>query len=710
MSIDLSQFKTVFFEESYEGLEQMESLLLNLNDQDDEALNAIFRAAHSIKGGAGMFGYNHVVDFTHVAETLLDEMRSGKRAITSELVQLFLQANDSIKTLLDLAHDDINDTPPEVTKVQQQLQLLLDSDTATPEKDTETESPSMTAVLETIEQADNNGPIGWKIVFRPIAEMLKTGNEPLHMLSALQELGEMRCICHTEEVPVIDQLSPTDCYLSWTILLKTEESKDEIEEIFAWVEDLCELSIDPLFDDEFALPHEKTETNTHPTEESIEPEVKATAITSTNATDTSSQNEDDRRKGDRRKSSDRRQSLDRRGSGETNSLRVGIEKIDTLINRVGELVITQSMLSQISHVDESNQLNLERLLEGLAQLERNTREIQEDVMQIRMLPISFVFNRFPRLVHDLQAQLGKQIELVITGQETELDKTLMEKISDPLVHLVRNSIDHGIELPADRLATGKPETGKVELNAFHQGGSIIIEIIDDGKGLNQEKILEKAIESGLVSKDEELEEQQIFNLIMQPGFSTADKVTDLSGRGVGMDVVARNIAELGGSVQIESTEGKGSCFRISLPLTLAILDGQQAQIDGHIYIIPLMSIVESLQVPAQKINAIGGQDPLYSFRGEYIPLINLRDAMGHPPKEQASNLIIVVEANNQLYGLIVDELLGQQQFVIKSLEENYQRVEGVAGATILGSGQVGLIIDIAGIFKVHRKKNLKRIA
>lgn len=705
MSIDLTQFKDVFFEESFEGLDVMESHLLDLDEQDNEALNAIFRAAHSIKGGAGMFGFTHIVDFTHVVETLLDEMRSNKRNVSEELVSLLLRANDSIKTLLELAKDDITDFPDTVQEVQQNLQQVLDGEPASSAAEVTTEETAAPTGTEVSGTSAAAAGAGWLIHFKPSSELLQTGNEPLHMFSALEDLGKLEVECHSEKVPTLDELCPTECYLSWTLKLHGQDiPKEEVEEVFAWVEDLCELEISILDEDQPGTPATASEAKTTqaPTfvaevtaKEPPEPEAKGTL---------------DRRQGDRRRQTDRRQSLDRRGGSESNSLRVSIEKIDTLINRVGELVITQSMLSQITHVEDLSQLNLERLQEGLAQLERNTREIQEDVMQIRMLPISFVFNRFPRLAHDLQAQLGKQIELVISGQETELDKTLMEKLSDPLVHLVRNSIDHGIEMPAQRLEAGKQKAGQVELNAYHQGGNIIIEIKDDGQGLNTEKILAKAIDMGVVSAGEQLEDHEIFNLIMQPGFSTAEKVTDLSGRGVGMDVVARNISELGGNIEIESSAGKGSCFRISLPLTLAILDGQQAQIDEQIYIIPLVSIIESLQVPMEQIRAIAGKDQLYSFRGDYIPLVNLRQAMGHNGSNSESNLIVVVEASNQRYGLIVDELLGQQQFVIKSLEENYQRVEGVAGATILGSGKVGLIIDIAGVLKLHRRQNLKRIA
>ena len=775
MSIDLSQFKEVFFEESFEGLAVMESLLLTLDTSDIESLHAIFRAAHSIKGGAGMFNFKNIVEFTHIVETLLDEIRSEKRGIDKELEHLLLKSVDAIKNLLDLAQDDDETVPHDVQSIQQQLKDVLEGkvvegkliegklveDSVIDDSTSGDENP-----IEPVSNREDS--TGWQIVFTPHDHMLQTGNEPLHMLNALTELGDLEVQCDCSRVPLWQDLSPEQCYLSWDMQLYGDIAKEDIEEVFSWVDDECELQVSPLRSrngsthtsslDNHSKPSTVETLSSDPSSTAPQPPIKqstsltaelpidqhstdsekvaqskettgpeapplpaeaalpvetilpeeTTAQVDTKATKTDLPKQDNRRQGDRRKQTDRRGTLERRAGGEAASIRVSTEKIDTLINRVGELVITQSMLSQIgSSTEVLNQRTLEQLKEGLVQLERNTREIQEDVMQIRMLPISFVFNRFPRLVHDLQTQLDKRIELVISGEGTELDKTLMEKISDPLVHLVRNSIDHGIEMPEDRKACNKPEAGRVDLEAYHQGGNIIIEIRDDGKGLDTDKILQKAREKGLLGEGEVPERRQIFDLIMQPGFSTADQVSDLSGRGVGMDVVSRNINELGGNIEISSESGKGSCFRISLPLTLAILDGQQVELDEQIYIIPLVSIVESLQVPASEINAIAGKDRLYSFRGEYIPLVSLRQVMDQPENPDKENLVVVVEANGQHYGLMVDGLLGQQQFVIKSLEENYRKVEGVAGATILGNGRVGLILDVGGLLRLNRQQNLR---
>ncbi|NOX90879.1 MAG: chemotaxis protein CheA, partial [Gammaproteobacteria bacterium] len=412
---------------------------------------------------------------------------------------------------------------------------------------------------------------------------------------------------------------------------------------------------------------------------------------------------DRRAEEDRRQENDRRQPARKTASPESSSIRVGIDKIDDLINMVGELVITQSMLGQLG--GDFDMSRVERLNDGLAELERNTRELQESVMRIRMLPISFAFNRFPRMVHDLSAKLDKKIELTMSGEQTELDKTVMEKIGDPLVHLVRNSIDHGIETPEARKAAGKPETGVVNLNAYHQGGNIIIEINDDGAGLNYEKILAKAIERGLVGANEELPEEKVYELLFEPGFSTADVVSDVSGRGVGMDVVKRNIMALGGGVDVKSVPGEGSTFTIRLPLTLAILDGQLVRVGDNTYIIPLVSIVESLLVDQKNVNEIAGKAEVYQLRSDYLPIIRLYDIFGVEPDRRSldDGLLVVVEGDGKKGGLLVDELLGQQQVVIKSLETNFRRVEGLSGATILGDGTVALIVDVAGVVRLSRE-------
>ncbi|MEN6540224.1 MAG: chemotaxis protein CheA, partial [Mizugakiibacter sp.] len=391
-------------------------------------------------------------------------------------------------------------------------------------------------------------------------------------------------------------------------------------------------------------------------------------------------------------------------AGDTASIRVGIEKVDALINMVGELVITQSMLGQVGEHFEPSMLDTLRA--GLAQLERNTRELQESVMRIRMLPISTVFNRFPRLVHDLERKLGKQVHLELHGEQTELDKTVLEKIGDPLVHLVRNAIDHGLEPPERRRAAGKPDTGTLRLNAYHLGGNIVVEVSDDGAGLDREAIVRKARERGLIGAADQPDDAAVAELIFQPGFSTAATTTDLSGRGVGMDVVRRNVNDLGGAVTVASRPGRGSTFTIVLPLTLAIIDGLTAQVGDERYIIPLVSIIESMQLKREQINRIGSEGEVFRFREGYLPIVRLHALFGcrDAITDATRGIVVVVEGEGRRVGLLVDALLGQQQAVIKSLEAHYRRVGGISGATVTGDGSVALIADVPGLVRLAHCK------
>lgn len=670
MTIDMEQFKATFVEESLEGLDIMESVLLEMRpgETDAEAIDNIFRAAHSIKGGSATFGLESIANFTHVVETLLDEIRNGERAVTQESIVLFLSSVDCIRELLSADQSNEPVDQDHIDQVKSGLDKMLGSSG-------DTEGESTNGADSPIEQAD-----GWTIYFKPFPGMLQSGNDVVRMFRELESLGDIEIIADTESLPALVDLEPEESYLSWSVTLTGNIDEEKITEIFEWVEDDCELTITPTFDNnqEPAAPESSGENSV-----SSDP-VKAV------------DSPDDRREDDRRKSVDRRKVA----SPETSSIRVGIDKVDDLINMVGELVIIQSMLGQLG--EDFDMSRVDRLKDGLDELERNTRELQESVMRIRMLPISFAFNRFPRMVHDLSAKLNKKIELTMSGEQTELDKTVMEKIGDPLVHLVRNSIDHGIETPEKRKAAGKPEAGVVNLNAFHQGGNIVIEIKDDGAGLDYEKILAKAVERGLVKADEELSEEKIAELLFEPGFSTAEVVSDVSGRGVGMDVVKRNIQSLGGSVDVKSVQGEGSTFTIRLPLTLAILDGQLVRVGENIYIIPLISIVESILIDQKNISNIAGSAELYQLRSEYLPIIRLYETFGIEPDNRTldNGLLVVVEGDGKKGGLLVDELLGQQQVVIKSLETNFRRVEGVSGATILGDGTVALIADVSGIVRL----------
>lgn len=681
MSIDMSQFRDAFFEESLEGLDAMESGLLELDvgEADVELINTIFRAAHSIKGGSGTFGFEAVAEFTHVLETLLDEMRDGRRQVTEEAVSLLLTSVDVLREMMIGIRDDDPADEERVHSVETQLKALYGSGA---DGAGEASASSEDSASEPAASSEKAAVAGWKIHFRPHEHLLKTGNDPVRMLDVLGSLGDLSVSLVSEVLPPLAELDPEESYLSWVMTLSGDVERTYIDEVFEWVEDDCELTIEAL---EAEAPAAESAAESAP---AAVPEVAASTPSPKSAA------------AEPAKAAPTKKRKQGKPSSEATSIRVSIDKVDALINMVGELVITQSMLGQLG--TEIDMSNVHRLRDGLAQLERNTRELQESVMRIRMLPISFAFNRFPRMVHDLSSRFGKKVELVMNGEQTELDKTVMEKIGDPLVHLVRNSLDHGLEPPEERLAAGKPETGRVHLNAYHKGGNIIIEVTDDGRGLNKARILQKARERGLIGENDTLAEGRILDLIFEPGFSTADAVSDVSGRGVGMDVVRRNIKELGGNIEVKSIAGKGTRFSIRLPLTLAILDGQLISVNDETYIISLISIVETLPIDMKNVNVVAGRNRLYKLRDEYIPIIRMHDLFSVPERSgerltDDDGLIIVVEGDGEKAGLWVDDLLGQQQVVIKSLETNFRSVDGISGATILGDGTVALILDVPGV-------------
>jgi two-component system, chemotaxis family, sensor kinase CheA len=581
-------------------------------------------------------------------------------------------------------------------------------------------------------------PARWHILFRPFAEFFTRGNDPLRMLRELSELGSLEVTADTSALPAFKDLDAQTCYLSWTIDLDGSVSEAAIREVFDWAEGDCDLEIRRAGGEAAAT---ATEVVSEAAADAILTESAAAESAHAGAQGTASANaasEPDSASpstaaapgnagnaGNSAASAPvptgpsagspelpvppptvaaapatKADSPNVAAVGDSGSIRVSVEKIDELMNTVGELVITQAMLSQLGRNLEGPAA--EELRAGLAQLERNMRELQESVMRVRMLPISFVFSRFPRMVRDLAQRLGKQIELKLTGEQTELDKTVMEKIGDPLVHLVRNSVDHGIEkTPEARIAAGKSPVGTVHLDACHRGGNIAVEVSDDGGGLDKDRILEKARSRGLIGPNDVLTDEQVYELIFMPGFSTAEKTTDVSGRGVGMDVVRRNVKELGGKIEIRSERGKGSRFIITLPLTLAIVDGQSVAVGTETYIVPLISIVESLQLKTASVSRLSGKGEVFSFRGDYLPIVRLHELFGVEPRARALNegLVVVAEGDGRRVGLFVDDLLGQQQVVIKSLEANYGHVEGVSGATILGDGSVALILDLAGLIR-----------
>lgn len=673
MTIDLAQFLPSFLEESYEGIEVMESGLLNLQPGDLDAINAIFRAAHSIKGGAGTFGFDQVTEFTHLVETLLDEMRDGRREISQSDIEILLESVDCIRLLIDSDKEQTPCTDPKISETSELLTRTLN--------DTSNSQPIINETSDKTAQA--NDETIWQIDFIPEHHLVQTGNDPIFLFNALNELGKTTIACHNDHIPDLHDFDAEELYLYWTITLSTTVSETEIREVFEWVEDECQLTISKLTCENISQGDgsELLQTQAPAIPEALEIKSTVTNVKEAKVEKTTKSKPD------------------------LGSIRVGVDKVDSLINLVGELVITQSMLSELGNDFELSKI--ERLTSGLEQLLQNTKELQESVMRIRMLPISFAFNRFPRLIHDLSKKTGKEIELIIKGEQTELDKTVMEQIGDPLVHLVRNAVDHGIESSEQRIANGKDAKGTIYLDAYHQGGNIVIEIRDDGGGIDRQAVFDKALEKGLVDENTSLTDSQVFDLIFEPGFSTAKELSDISGRGVGMDVVKRNIQSLGGRIQVQSEPNKGSTFKVHLPLTLAILDGQLVKVGTETYIIPLISIVESLQAKSKLINRVSGDMVLYRLREDNVPVLPIYQLFNLTAEntEVDNSLLVVVESDGQKVGLMVDDLLAQQQVVIKSLVDNYQQVEGISGATILGDGSVAMILDIPGMIAMAMKKS-----
>jgi len=704
MSTDLSHFKDAFFEESQEHLTTIEEGLLQLEQRpgDIDLLNRIFRGAHSIKGNSGMFGFTAVSQFTHKMESVLDQLRSSQMVVTVEVTDLLLQSLDCLKALIDCAKSGDAPNDELVSGLGARLEACQ-SGAGVPKTGAAAAAPV---------PAQAKGDHHYTITWDPPQYLFQRGLDPTQFIKELGELGRVKIVSlDTSRLPGLKELDPEQCYLGWMLELDTVKDLKVIEAVFDFVREDSRLTI---VDQPPALaPGSASSDGVKPLGEIL---VESGVVSQTELNQALSQQ---KRVGEilveqkvvtpeQISEALKKQSESAPAKkAETPSIRVDTVKIDRLINLVGELVITQSMLSDLGSRFEMSQLPV--LLERVAQLERNTREIQERVMGIRMVPIGNAFSRFPRLVRDLSGKAGKKIHLILSGEETELDKTVIESIGDPLTHLVRNSADHGLEPPAERVAAGKPEQGIIRLNAFHEGGNICITVEDDGRGLNREKILAKGVKQGLIAESDKLSDEQIWMLIFKPGFSTADKVTDVSGRGVGMDVVKRNIEGLGGTVSIKTTAGKGTTFTLKLPLTLAIIEGMTVRVGKDTYIVPLLSILESIQPKREMIKTLVGKGELVNVRGTYLPLMRLYDVFRLEPElsDPTKAILLILETEGERVAVMVDEILGQQQVVIKSMEQNFRKVEGVAGATILGDGTVGFILDVRGLLNISRKGTAK---
>jgi len=643
MTIDLSQFHDAFFDESFEALDAMEAALLQLDagSPDPEMINTIFRAAHSIKGGSATFGFGEIASFTHSLETLLGELRDRRISVTQRISDALLKSVDVMRELLLSAKGKQPISMKFVTDLQSEIELMIE------QRET-LDAPA--PVLGTVAATAPADAVEWDIALRPGPDFFAQGIDPLRIFRELAALGALEVTAHLDALPDCRTLEPARCYLRWSLRLLSPAPEAVVREIIAWVNADCTVT---------RAGHAAA---AHPAP--VVPAVQAGS------------------------------------AAEAGSIRVGVEKIDELINIVGELVITHAMLNQTSR-GVTGPVG-DALRSGMQQLERNMRQLQESVLRTRMLPISVVFSRFPRMVRDLAQRLEKQIELRIVGETTELDKTVLEKIGDPLVHLVRNCVDHGVEKSALRAAAGKEATGTVILKASHRGGNVVIEVSDDGGGLDPERILAKARAAGLVGPHETLAPEQIQELIFAPGLSTAETTTDVSGRGVGMDVVRRNIADLGGKIEVHSERGHGSHFVITLPLTLAIVDGLSLAVGDQTYIVPMTSTIESLRLTPSQVTCIADGREVFGFRDEYLPIVRLYKTFGLTPRTRVlhEGLVVVVEGAGRRIGLFVDDLLSQQQVVIKSLETNYGRVPGVSAATILGDGSVALILDVVDLIRI----------
>ena len=696
-NIDLSQFYQIFFEEAGENLEQMEQMLLalDLEQADDEELNAIFRCAHSIKGGAATFGFADVAELTHQMESLLDKLRRHELQPTPPMVDVLLESSDALKLLL-ARHQGQGVEPPATADLVARISALAHGEgAAAPVAARAAAAPASAPVAASTAAADGERHLVIRI--GPL-EQPEQADGIVELFRDISGLGHIEALpsddAKVRAFDVFTRSSDTDLLDLFTFHVSKEQIQISAAGAAATPAPAAQAA--PIagegtdfgfFDDAPGTPGPAPAVATAAEAPSQPAAVEVVPAPAPAAPAKPAARAEAR--------------APAQGGLESSTLRVSVSKVDQLINLVGELVITQAMLAQKSRELDST-VN-QQLLAGLVDLDRNTRDLQEAVMSIRMIPMSVVFNRFPRMLRDLAAKLGKKVELITHGEATELDKGLIEKITDPLTHLIRNSCDHGLELPEERLAKGKTENGNITLSASHQGGSILIEVRDDGKGLSREKLLKKAREKGMDAPDS-MSDAEVWNLIMAPGFSTAEVVTDVSGRGVGMDVVKKNIASLGGTVEIDSAEGYGMSVKVRLPLTLAIMDGMSVRVSDETYILPLSSVIESFQVKASDINTVAQGAQLVKVRDEYMPVIELEKVFDVPRFEfnGDSPIMVVVEADGSRVALMVDELLGQQQVVIKNLESNYRRVSNVSGATILGDGKVALILDTSGLVRRSR--------
>jgi two-component system chemotaxis sensor kinase CheA len=688
--LELDQFRDVYFQECEELLGSLEVQLMALQEgaEAGEVIQEAFRAIHSIKGGAGALQLRRIGAFAHNFEALFDKIRSGAVTLNTDLVDLSLHAFDMLADLIAAERSGTDTEPGTEDHIAEALQEAA----ADPPKSDGDERTD-----------ENAGPAGalqanartlYHIAFRPSSDCLKRGNEPLYLIRALKALGHLTVSADHDALPVLEEIDPQAVYLAWHFELETDAGRDAISEIFEFVADDSDLSITAQ-----SGPETANQDRNAPDDGSPDAGSSTDGVHISVAGNTSQKPENPAREPS---SPARRANSQFAG---TTSVRVDLDRVDRLVNMVGELVIAHSTVLQ--HVDDRLQVTHPQLVHELSQFLQHTQTLQDNVMAIRALPVRSIFARMPRLVRDLGEQTGKRIRLKTRGESTEIDKTVIEKLSDPLVHMIRNAIDHGIETVEERQALGKPPEGTITLSAEQIGGRIIIRVRDDGRGIDRERMRRVAVDKNLIAPDANLSDEEIENLVFLPGFSTARSVSDISGRGVGMDVVHQNIQKLGGRVSMRSQPGRGSTITLALPLTLAVMDGMIVRCGDFVYVIPLANIIQSLSPRPEEIGTLPDTGDVLRFRDQYVKLVDLNDAFGTQSAAANDNqLIIIVEAEaGGVVGIVVEEILGQEQVVIKSLEENFSHVRGIAGATIMGDGRVALILDVTAVGKLGSNRS-----
>ncbi|MDR9779740.1 chemotaxis protein CheA [Rhizobium redzepovicii] len=754
--MDMNEIKEIFFQECEEQLAELESGLLKMNDgdRDPETVNAVFRAVHSIKGGAGAFGLDDLVAFAHVFETTLDCVRSNKLEPTQDVLKVMLKSADVLADLTNAARDGGSVDESRSRGLVKELEALANGELPSPSAVAEAPAPKAAAkpaaaapapapkptddsgfqpVPFSFDDFGGEGDAGsgmpaYEVIFKPRYELYSKGNDATLLLRDLSRLGEMTIYCNSDELPGLDELDPEGAYFFWNVTIKTDKGEDAIRTVFEFAEWDCELTVKPVEEaraeatsnDELPMvpvPFDLSILDEAGAAEDVSGTAAAEAAAAVAAAETASNvtqmaaaaaRVEKKESAAAAAAAASAAAAQNNAAGAGQTIRVDLDRVDRLINLVGELVINQAMLSQ--SVIENDTTGTSSINMGLEELQQLTREIQDSVMAIRAQPVKPVFQRMSRIVREIADMTGKSIRLITEGENTEVDKTVIDKLAEPLTHMIRNAVDHGIETPEKRAAAGKNTEGTVRLTAKHRSGRILIELADDGAGINREKVRQKAIDNDLIPADSNLSDEEIDNLIFLPGFSTADKISDISGRGVGMDVVKRSIQALGGRINITSKPGHGSVFTMSLPLTLAVLDGMVVTVAGQTLVVPLTAIVETLQPEASAIHSFGANHRLISIRNSFCPLVdvgrilNFRATQANPVEGVA--LLVESEGGGQR-ALMVDAIQGQRQVVIKSLEANYTHVPGIAAATILGDGRVALILDVDAVVGASRGQSLK---